>query len=52
MSHAFTNRQLRATCSSAEQLLPINTPGGLEERGRAQFSTPRTANGLGEGQMA
>lgn len=28
MSHAFTNKQLRATCSTAEQLLPVPTPGG------------------------
>lgn len=52
MSHAFTNKQLRAMCSTAEQLLPMNTPGGPGGMGQAQFSTARMTSGLGEGQMA
>ena len=35
MPRALANKQLRATCSAAEQLLPMNTPGGPEEWGWA-----------------
>lgn len=40
MSHAFTNKQLRTTCSTSEQLPPRNSPDGPGGMGRALFPPP------------
>lgn len=47
----FINKQLRATCSTEEQLLPMNTPGGPGGMGQAESPWPGLLVRLGEGQM-